>query len=160
MFRRNLDIIKDKILAESNSKKTVDTPPVTNQTEGTEKLEELKVKYEAEIKELKQEITSLKQRITNLEKLNEKLLLANQDSGGNDSTDVHNFYQEVFITGLQKELREKEEEISDIKMQALEYSRTVDKLQNKNMQNLKVIKMYRDMVNQKSTHKDQGKKEF
>ena len=66
------------------------------------------------------------------------------------STDVHSFYQEIFITDLEKKLIEKDEESSGLNKQIIENANCFERLQNEHLKAKKIIKLYRDMIlNQK-----------
>ena len=89
---------------------------------------------------LKQKVDDLEQRIDQLLQENEKikdyskkLLMDDIDLDKITSTDVHSFYQDIFITDLQKKLLEKSEESSGLNKQIIETSNTLEKLQNENL---------------------------
>jgi hypothetical protein len=104
------------------------------------------------------QICLLKTRILELEKLNEEMLLEDGDSHRMGPSSVHSFYQDIFITDLQKELAQKDDEISSIKQQLLKQSTQFKQLQEKNEKSMKIIRMYREMVRQREQDKNSNLK--
>ncbi|CAI2382313.1 unnamed protein product [Moneuplotes crassus] len=111
-------------------------------------LERIKEKYETQIKELQEENDKLRKKIEQLESLHTNLIMSTSDSS--KDAEVQSFYQNIFITDLQKELDRKDAEISHFKLRILENNDAYGKLQQKNKKSSKIIKMYREMIqNQK-----------
>ena len=100
-------------------------------------IEETRIKYEKEIEDLKEEVNNLKNKnmelykiISEVKALNEKLLIKDADPE-RKGAEVHSFYQDIFITDLQKEINRKDEEMSNFKMKYIERSDAYMKLQQK-----------------------------
>lgn len=105
---------------------------------------------------LTSKIELLVTRVKELELENAELKEYNRRLLGDDetsvfkSTDVHSFYQDVFITDLNKEIHSINEEAGVYKKQISEQAMQIEKLQ-KEVQHLnKVVNRYRNTVNELS----------
>lgn len=115
-IRKNLNDIQPKILINTKPKgKCIDCDRLHQE------LTDLKTNHKLDIETMSRRIKTLEFQVKDLEENNtnlkncNKLLLNDMPVDKITSTDVHSFYQDVFITDLQKEIVRRDHETSDIK---------------------------------------------
>ena len=115
-IRKNLNDIQPKILINTKPKgKCPDCDRLHQE------LTDLKTNHKLDIETMSRRIKTLEFQVKDLEENNtnlkncNKLLLNDMPVDKITSTDVHSFYQDVFITDLQKEIVRRDHETSDIK---------------------------------------------
>lgn len=112
---------------------------------------------EKRMDDLRHQISELEEQNRSLKECNKLILNGNtyilsalnaidMPSDNLTSTDVHSFYQDVFITDLQNEIMKKENETVDFKRQMIENSNLVSKLEKENQKVKRMLEFYRDMV--------------
>ncbi|CAI2383062.1 unnamed protein product [Moneuplotes crassus] len=154
-----LDKIKSdfgKFSVDSQAQSKVDNDYHTSRTVKRKDLENqvLRKNSDAKIKKFIQKIQDLEQENTDLRDYNRKLLKL-EDNSSILSTDVHTFYQDVFITDLNKQIDKNNQKEGEYKKQITEQAIIIEKLQ-KEVQHLnKVLNRYRNIVNE-LTKKENG----